>query len=111
LAVATKRDRNGFERSTLIARVGTKRGVSIVNAAVQSAHQAYRNAAELAPDRKVVRVDFGRRAELAETPNPMNRLLEWSNRELEIPTRHLIAGGGACFFLIAGAVCGAWMAG
>ena len=85
-----------------------------MNAAVQSAHDAYRTAAELAPERRVIRVDFTRPArhgEAAAEADPVNRLAAWANREMDVPTRHLVAAGGAAFFLVAGAMCGAWMAG
>ena len=78
--------------------------------AVQSAHQAYRSADALAPA-VPVRPDFSRAAATEfEAPRGIGELLAWSNRELEVETRHLVAAGGAVFFLLAGALCGAWLA-
>ncbi|MBX7249521.1 MAG: hypothetical protein K1X35_10830 [Caulobacteraceae bacterium] len=72
-----------------------------MNAVVQSAHQAYREANALIPAK-----DKG-----APRAPVFHDALVWSQRETDIPARHLVAAGGAVLFLIAGALCGAWMAG
>lgn len=71
--------------------------------AVQSAIQAYQAASELAPP-------FVDAAEVDDTA-AWRRAARKLNEPMDVRSDHLIAAGGAIVFLIAGAACGAWMAG
>jgi hypothetical protein len=74
-----------------------------VHAAIQSAHDAYRHADELARDRTAVRVDFGRRGATWEDVG------RWTSEEISVPTRHLVAGAGGVLAFVIGAAVGFWL--
>jgi hypothetical protein len=79
-----------------------------VTTAVHTAHQAYRAAAALGGSSSDVRMEFARPAP-PPAEGPVRDFVAWSNREMELQTRHLIAAGGGFLALIAGACCGAWL--
>jgi hypothetical protein len=70
-------------------------------AAIRSAHDAYRRTAEIAPLHRAA-------AEPAPAPS-WHRVTQWANTDMDLRADHLVAIAGAVFFLIAGAVCGAWL--